>query len=45
MPLTVNIIVIPIRHPASPAGNSVRTMIVYEGTMPPCARPKAMAST
>ena len=45
MPSMVNIITVPTRVPASREGKYSRTMIAYDGTMPPWKRPKSAEMT
>ncbi|MCY1231742.1 hypothetical protein D3C86_868060 [compost metagenome] len=45
MPNSVNISTVPTRAPASLGGKCSRTMIAYEGTMPPWNRPNSAEIT
>ena len=45
MPNSVNIRIVPVRAPASAAGKCSRTMIAYDGTMPPWNRPNSAETT
>ena len=45
MPTSVIMMTVPTRTPASFAGKCSRTMIAYEGTMPPWKRPKSAEIT
>ncbi len=45
MPKSVNIRIVPTRAPASAAGKCSRTMIAYDGTMPPWNRPNKAETT
>ena len=45
MPSRVNIRIVPVRAPASAAGKCSRTMIAYDGTIPPWKMPNSADTT